>query len=92
MGVTRFATGVLLCNGMLATGTVAGATVTIKIADMVFDPAEITVAAGDIVTWKNGDYLDHTATAGSGDWDIVLPAGVRAIIDNSAKLPWARER
>jgi plastocyanin len=30
---------------------------------MSFDPPELTIAAGDLVVWKNGDLVAHTATA-----------------------------
>lgn len=36
---------------------------TIKIADMRFEPATVTVAPGDTVVWVNQDLVPHTATS-----------------------------
>jgi plastocyanin len=33
-----------------------------------FDPATVTIQAGDTVTWTNADQLDHDATANDGSW------------------------
>jgi plastocyanin len=38
------------------------ATVTIRIANFVYDPATATVSVGDSVVWENGDVMAHTAT------------------------------
>lgn len=40
----------------------------VEIADFAFGPAEITIAAGGIVTWTNTDDQAHTATS-SGNFD-----------------------
>ena len=45
------------------------------VSDLAFAPSEITVRVGDIVEWANADFVDHTATAKSGDWDVLIPAG-----------------
>ena len=37
--------------------------VTVVIAEFKFEPATVTVHAGDTVEWKNGDIVPHTATA-----------------------------
>jgi plastocyanin len=37
-----------------------------------FMPADITVKAGDTVTWRNGETIGHTIT--SGDWGEVNDA------------------
>ena len=39
----------------------------VHLQDVAFDPEEITVAAGDEVTWENLDGTDHTVTAGTPD-------------------------
>lgn len=36
---------------------------------IAFDPAEITIQAGESVTWTNMDVLPHTATSGNPDDD-----------------------
>ena len=37
----------------------------VSMADIAFDPAEVTVAVGDTVTWVNDDSVDHDVTADS---------------------------
>jgi plastocyanin len=37
--------------------------VTVVIRDFKFEPATVTVHAGDTVEWKNNDIVAHTATA-----------------------------
>ncbi|HVZ04615.1 cupredoxin family copper-binding protein [Hyphomicrobium sp.] len=56
----------------------AGETVQVKITDLAFSPAKITIKAGDTVEWVNGDFIDHTATAADGGWDILIGAGKSA--------------
>ena len=46
----------------------AGEVVQVKISDLAFTPAEITIHVGETVEWVNEDFLDHTATATGGDW------------------------
>lgn len=39
--------------------------------DIAFDPVQITIRAGESVTWNNRDILPHTATSGNpGDEDL----------------------
>jgi plastocyanin len=57
---------------------IAGEVVQVKINDLAFSPAEITVKAGDTVEWVNNDFVDHTATATSGEWDVMIVAGQSA--------------
>jgi plastocyanin len=56
----------------------AGEIVKVTISDLAFSPAEITVKVGDTVEWVNKDFIDHTATATNGDWDVAIPAGQSA--------------
>jgi len=41
-------------------------TVTVVIRDFKFEPATLTLDAGDTVEWKNDDIVPHTATADGG--------------------------
>jgi plastocyanin len=50
----------------------------VKISDLAFSPTEITARVGDTVQWVNGDFVDHTATAKSGEWDVMIAAGKQA--------------
>ena len=67
------------CVMGLATGALAGAA-GVTITDLAFNPATITIKAGDSVTWTNHDFVDHTATDAKGGWDIDLPAGKSASV------------
>lgn len=59
----------------LASFAVAGEVIKVSIADMTFSPAEVAARVGDTVEWANFDFVDHTATAENGNWDVALPAG-----------------
>src|SRR5687768_1557527 len=62
---------------ILAQATAAFADATVDIAEgsvsdinsWVFTPPEITVSAGESITWKNSGALAHTATAAGGQFD-----------------------
>lgn len=56
----------------------AGEVVQVKISDLAFTPAAITLRVGDTVEWVNGDFIDHTATAKRGAWDVMVVAGKAA--------------
>ena len=47
----------------------------IRIHGFAFTPAELSVAPGDVVAWRNADLAPHTATALSGDWETGEIAG-----------------
>ncbi len=55
-----------------ATPTRAGANNQVEISSFAFAPAELTIVAGDTVTWTNLDAVEHTATATDGSWDTGL--------------------
>lgn len=38
----------------------------VTIEGFTYEPASITVAAGDTIVWRNQDIVPHTATAGDG--------------------------
>lgn len=41
----------------------------VRIVGSNFEPAELTVQDGDVVTWRNDDLVPHTASAKDGSWD-----------------------
>jgi plastocyanin len=41
----------------------------VSIANFAFNPADLTVKAGDSVTWTNNDSAPHTVTSDSGAFD-----------------------
>jgi len=49
--------------------TARGATHAVDIAEFAFAPAELTITAGDTVTWTNRDAVVHTATSVNGAFD-----------------------
>jgi plastocyanin len=62
----------------------ASHTVTIK--GRKFRPATITIKAGDTITWKNNDGMDHTATAKDKSWGTQsLSGGASGSVTFSAK-------
>jgi plastocyanin len=65
----------LALHGFPAPGALAGEAVKVSIGDLAFTPAEITVHVGDTVEWGNADFVDHTATAKDGAWDVAIAAG-----------------
>jgi plastocyanin len=58
------------CSVNLGEG-VPGSTV-IVVRGFVFTPSEVTVRAGDRVTWINCDQTQHTSTADGGQWSSPL--------------------
>ena len=64
-------TAALMLSGATA---VAADTVRIKVDDLAFDPAEVSVRVGDTIEWINKDFVDHTATEQRGQWDVALPS------------------
>jgi plastocyanin len=44
----------------------SGGDVAIKMANIAFDPKDVTVKVGQKVTWTNDDSTDHNVTADSG--------------------------
>lgn len=57
-------------------GLAAAATHTVTIEGMQFQPATVTVKAGDTVVWRNKDLVPHTATAaGKFDSKSIAPGG-----------------
>lgn len=71
----RGAVLLMLLQAVCVSVALAGEVVKVDISDLAFAPAEITIHVGDTVEWVNGDFIDHTATANSGDWDVLIPAG-----------------
>jgi plastocyanin len=61
----------LLCTAL---GSAAGTesdvhTYTVRMENLQFIPAELSVRRGDRIVWKNGDFFPHTATARDKTFD-----------------------
>jgi plastocyanin len=54
---------------VLQASAFAGASQTIHIDNMQFQPATIAVKSGEVVTWENKDLVPHTVTSGDGSFD-----------------------
>jgi plastocyanin len=69
---------ILLTMAALALVASAGGaharTVRILMQNLVIKPAVAVARVGDTVEWINGDWVDHTATAGHGGFDVFVPA------------------
>lgn len=66
----RFIFGVLALT--LAGASARAEVIQIRIANLVFEPANVTAHVGDTVQWLNGDILAHTATARNGAFDVMI--------------------
>ncbi len=65
--------GFLLLAG--ADAVPAGEAANVVIDTLDFSPDAVTVHVGETVTWINRDIVEHTATARSGDFDVLAPKG-----------------
>jgi plastocyanin len=50
----------------------AAETVRIRVDKLAFTPAEVSAHVGDTIEWVNTDFLAHTATARSKEWDVMI--------------------
>jgi plastocyanin len=65
-GGTPAATPSSSAGGSSSTSPAAGGTA-VSIANFAFSPAEVTIKAGDTVTWTNNDSAPHTVTGADFD-------------------------
>src|SRR5947209_18983711 len=50
----------------------AAETIRVNVDKLAFTPAEISARIGDTIEWVNADFLAHTATARSKEWDVMI--------------------
>ena len=50
----------------------------IIIENVAFGEAPTDARVGDIIEWLNRDFVAHTATAGDGSFDVIIPGGTSA--------------
>jgi plastocyanin len=64
----------IVAASMLAVSVSAdAASIQITMENLVISPAEASAKVGDTIEWINRDIFAHTATARSGDWDVMIP-------------------
>lgn len=51
----------------------AAETVRVDIAQLAFDPAQVSAHVGDTIEWVSTDFVVHTATARDKSWDVTIP-------------------
>lgn len=70
--ISKLSLGALCGLALLLAGPRAQAeTIRVTIEKLVFSPAEISAAVGDVIEWQNKDVMAHTATAKDG-FDVVI--------------------
>ena len=68
----RFLTLSILAS-LAAASPAAAEVIRVDISNIAFSPAKISAHVGDTIEWNNKDFVAHSATAKSGEWDINLP-------------------
>ena len=56
-----------------AAANCAAETIRITVDKLAFVPAQVSAHVGDTIEWTNNDFVAHTATARSGEWNVMLP-------------------
>ena len=69
LSVAAACAAVALALGAAVAATRGGATHTVVMEAVAFQPAAITVDAGDTIRWVNNDAFPHTATANDKRFD-----------------------
>ncbi|WFU73387.1 cupredoxin domain-containing protein [Bradyrhizobium sp. CB2312] len=63
---------------LLGAGSAKAEVIVVTMDSMTISPPEVSAKVGDTIQWINKDLFDHTATARTGDWDVVIPAKTTA--------------
>jgi plastocyanin len=50
----------------------AAETIRINVDKLSFTPPDVSAHVGDTIEWANADFLAHTATARSKEWDVMI--------------------
>ncbi len=73
--VIRALGGAVVSAAVVGGGVALAADRSVAISGASFSPSQISVAAGDRITWTNSDAQAHTATADDSSWDAGVVAG-----------------
>jgi plastocyanin len=46
----------------------------IDVDKLVFTPVQVSARVGDTIEWTNADFVAHTATTRTKEWDVTIPA------------------
>jgi len=57
----------------LAAAVARAETIRVEVKSLAFSPAQVTARVGDTIEWANSDFIAHTATAKTREWDVQLP-------------------
>lgn len=68
----RFFT-LFILGSLVAASPAVARVIRVDISNIAFSPASISAHVGDTIEWDNKDFVAHSATARSGEWDINLP-------------------
>jgi plastocyanin len=68
LSLCRFAAAALA----LFAAPAAAETIRIDVGKLTFMPAEVSARVGDTIQWVNGDFLAHTASSRSKEWDVMI--------------------
>lgn len=65
-------------------------TIRIEVKGLAFSPAQVTAHVGDTLEWVNADFVAHTATGKSHEFDVSLPAGKsgRVVVKKPGKIDY----
>jgi plastocyanin len=66
-----------IAAGIFSASLAEAETIRINIAKLTFAPVKVSAHVGDTIEWVNNDFVAHTATSRTKDWDVALP--VKAI-------------
>lgn len=58
---------------LAAASPAAAEVIHIEVNNITYAPQKVVAHVGDTLEWQNKDFVAHTATARSKDWDINLP-------------------
>jgi len=53
-------------------GIARAAVIQVSMVGVSYSPAQVSAHIGDTIEWVNNDSLVHTATARSGEWDLLI--------------------